>query len=106
MRDWFYSGVVSSKKERFNSQLAFQSLPNHALRLIDGMKVKKMKCQHALPIKKIYKKNGARGRNRTGMVLPPRDFKSLASTCFATWAIRMEAEAGIGPAYAALQAAA
>ena len=30
---------------------------------------------------------GAQGRNRTGMVLPPRDFKSLASTCFATWAL-------------------
>ncbi len=28
--------------------------------------------------------NGARGRARTGMVLPPRDFKSLASTNFAT----------------------
>ena len=27
---------------------------------------------------------GARGRNRTGTVLPPRDFKSLASTSFAT----------------------
>ena len=52
-----------------------------------------------------YKTNGAQGRNRTGMVLPPRDFKSLASTCFATWAL-MEAEAGIEPAYAALQAAA
>ena len=34
----------------------------------------------------------------------PRDFKSLASTCFATWAL--EAEAGIEPAYTALQAAA
>ena len=28
--------------------------------------------------------NGARGRTRTGTVLPPRDFKSLASTNFAT----------------------
>jgi hypothetical protein len=27
--------------------------------------------------------NGARSRNRTGTVLPPRDFKSLASTNFA-----------------------
>ncbi len=27
---------------------------------------------------------GARGRNRTGTVFPPRDFKSLASTNFAT----------------------
>ena len=27
---------------------------------------------------------GARGRTRTGMELPPRDFKSLASTSFAT----------------------
>ena len=35
----------------------------------------------------------------------PRDFKSLASTCFATWA-GVEAEAGIEPAYTALQAAA
>jgi hypothetical protein len=55
------------------------------------------------------------------MVLPPRDFKSLASTNFATrakqckgilqWEIRevekkMEAEAGIEPASTALQAAA
>ena len=32
------------------------------------------------------KNNGAQGRNRTGTVLPPRDFKSLASTNFATWA--------------------
>ena len=34
---------------------------------------------------------GARGRNRTGMVLLPRDFKSLASTNFATraWARMM-----------------
>ncbi len=30
--------------------------------------------------------NGAQRRNRTGTVLPPRDFKSLASTNFATWA--------------------
>ena len=28
--------------------------------------------------------NGARGRTRTGTELPPRDFKSLASTNFAT----------------------
>ena len=28
--------------------------------------------------------NGARGRTWTGTVLPPRDFKSLASTNFAT----------------------
>ena len=28
--------------------------------------------------------DGARGRNRTGTVFPPRDFKSLASTNFAT----------------------
>jgi hypothetical protein len=34
----------------------------------------------------MYKRGniGARGRNRTGTVLPPRDFKSLASTNFAT----------------------
>ena len=32
--------------------------------------------------------NGAQGRNRTGTVFPPRDFKSLASTYFATWASR------------------
>ena len=39
----------------------------------------------------------------------PRDFKSLASTCFATWAFNLKAlkaEAGIEPAYTALQAAA
>lgn len=35
---------------------------------------------------KKLRRFGAQGRNRTGMVLPPRDFKSLASTCFATWA--------------------
>ena len=28
--------------------------------------------------------NGARGRTRTGTEFPPRDFKSLASTNFAT----------------------
>lgn len=31
--------------------------------------------------------NGARDRNRTGTGLPPRDFKSLASTNFATRAV-------------------
>jgi hypothetical protein len=31
---------------------------------------------------------GARGRSRTGTVFPPRDFKSLASTNFATRALR------------------
>ena len=31
---------------------------------------------------------GARGRTRTGMEFPPRDFKSLASTSFATRAGR------------------
>ncbi|KTD20561.1 hypothetical protein Llan_1814 [Legionella lansingensis] len=31
--------------------------------------------------------DGAQGRSRTGTEFnPPRDFKSLASTCFATWA--------------------
>ena len=64
---------------------------------------------------------GARGRNRTGTVLPPRDFKSLASTNFATRAEtcawdstesftrsreKMEAEGGIEPPSTALQAAA
>lgn len=51
---------------------------------------------------------GAQGRSRTGTRLLSRDFKSLASTCFATWAYNhvLEAEAGIEPAYAALQAAA
>ena len=51
---------------------------------------------------------GARGRNRTGTVFLPRDFKSLASTNFATRAYRnvMEAEPGIEPGYTALQAAA
>ena len=33
---------------------------------------------------KIYTRNGARGRTRTGMELPPRDFKSLVSTNFTT----------------------
>ena len=52
--------------------------------------------------------SGARGRNRTGTVFLPRDFKSLASTNFATRAYRnvMEAEPGIEPGYTALQAAA
>ena len=55
---------------------------------------------------------GARGRNRTGMgFIIPRDFKSLASTYFATRAIFirhfiMEAGNGIEPMSAALQAAA
>ena len=34
--------------------------------------------------------DGAQGRNRTGTVLPPRDFKSLASTYFATWAYKLD----------------
>ncbi len=34
---------------------------------------------------------GARGRNRTGTELPPRDFKSLVSTCFTTRAKVREA---------------
>ena len=34
---------------------------------------------------------GARGRNRTGTELPPRDFKSLVSTCFTTRATVGEA---------------
>ena len=63
-----------------------------------------------------YLQVGARGRTRTGTVLPPRDFKSLASTNFATRAnnfliyrlyfSRLEARAGIEPTYTALQAAA
>jgi hypothetical protein len=39
-------------------------------------------------------------------MLSPRDFKSLASTNFATRAIDLEAKAGIEPTYTALQAAA
>ena len=56
-------------------------------------------------------KNGAQGRNRTGTVSPPRDFKSLASTNFATWADDcyqsqiMEAEAGVEPTSTDLQSA-
>ena len=51
--------------------------------------------------------SGARGRNRTGTVFLPRDFKSLASTNFATRALfDLEAEPGIEPGYTALQAAA
>ncbi len=34
--------------------------------------------------KRVLSPPGARGRTRTGMGLPPRDFKSLASTDFAT----------------------
>ncbi len=58
---------------------------------------------------------GARGRNRTGTARGPRDFKSLASTSFATRALgsqklmrteEMEAETGIEPMSTALQAAA
>ena len=57
---------------------------------------------------------GARGRNRTGTARGPRDFKSLASTSFATraeWLFRvllkdLEAETGIEPMSTALQAAA
>ena len=56
---------------------------------------------------------GARSRNRTGTVFPPRDFKSLASTNFAIRAYlrmgfidKMEAEVGIEPAYTELQSAA
>jgi hypothetical protein len=49
---------------------------------------------------------GARGRNRTGMALRPRDFKSLVSTSFTTRALGMivserhllEAGVGIEPA--------
>ena len=51
--------------------------------------------------------SGARGRNRTGTVFLPRDFKSLASTNFATRTLfDFEAEPGIEPVYTALQAAA
>ncbi len=35
----------------------------------------------------FLKINGAGGRNRTGMGLPPRDFESRASTSFTTPAI-------------------
>ena len=35
-----------------------------------------------------FELRGARGRTRTGMEFPPRDFKSLASTSFATRAGR------------------
>ena len=52
--------------------------------------------------------SGARGRNRTGTPFLARDFKSLASTNFATRAAKekMEARVGIEPASTALQAAA
>ena len=53
---------------------------------------------------------GAQGRNRTGTVFLPRDFKSLVSTNFTTWAdigeLELEAEVGIKPAYTELQSAA
>ena len=54
-------------------------------------------------------KGGARGRTRTGTVLLPRDFKSLASTYFATRAhekLKVEARVGIEPALTDLQSAA
>lgn len=62
----------------------------------------------------LIQSDGARSRNRTGTVLPPRDFKSLASTNFAIRAnwrckiqqLEMEAEVGIEPAYTELQSAA
>ncbi len=60
--------------------------------------------------------DGARDRNRTGMTLRSGDFKSPASTCFATRAMavarivqeneKLEARVGIEPAYAELQSAA
>ncbi len=62
--------------------------------------------------------NGARSRSRTGTTFRSRDFKSLASTNFATRSIsviafyrdisekKMEAEGGIEPPSTALQAAA
>lgn len=53
--------------------------------------------------------SGAPGRTRTGTTLRSGDFKSHASTNFATGAVTglsMEAWVGIEPAYAALQAAA
>ena len=52
---------------------------------------------------------GAPGRTRTGTTLRSGDFKSHASTNFATGAVTglsMEAWVGIEPAYTALQAAA
>src|SRR5690606_7490002 len=39
---------------------------------------------------------GARGRNRTGTVLPPADFESAASTSSATRAARASATANYG----------
>ena len=39
---------------------------------------------------------GARGRNRTGTGLPPRDFKSLASTCSATRAFMTLPDSAVG----------
>ena len=41
---------------------------------------------------------GARGRNRTGTAVKPRDFKSLVSTNFTTRARWVEARAGVEPA--------
>ncbi len=50
-------------------------------------------CHEALILKgyraEVRSNNGARSRNRTGTVLPPRDFKSLASTNFAIRAYKM-----------------
>src|SRR5688500_11021869 len=68
---------------------------------------------HVLPLHALC---GARGRNRTGTTLRSGDFKSPASTSFATQAAALagilplagslEAGVGIEPAYTALQAAA
>ena len=43
----------------------------------------------SLEVRQVYQ-DGARSRNRTGTVFPPRDFKSLASTNFAIRAYLMD----------------
>ncbi len=42
--------------------------------------------QKKASLKRGFVHNGAQGRTRTVTVLPPGDFKSPASTNFATWA--------------------
>jgi hypothetical protein len=50
--------------------------------------------------------HGADGGTRTHTPFQEADFKSAASTSFATSALKVEARVGIEPAYTALQAAA
>ena len=58
--------------------------PAHGTELTDWVSVNgRTGCGHHFNGLKVHS-SGARGRNRTGTVFLPRDFKSLASTNFAT----------------------